>query len=174
MRVCRWLSQAQATAASRSVQPGPSTPPQSVCLAISCHDRGTGVTGRYPSVGVAGGMAALWHAQATPGVSPSETCTPGHPWPYSIPACTACLAPATGARRHTPLCRGLRWRGDVVKLTSCAPKKFIGTVRESACSGAGNPNLDALHSRRTCERSSVAWLGTTRRGAKSVSPTSCC
>jgi hypothetical protein len=35
------------------------------------------VTGRCPSVGVAGGMAALWHAQATPGVSPSEdTSTP--------------------------------------------------------------------------------------------------
>jgi hypothetical protein len=35
------------------------------------------VTGRCPSVGVAGGMATLWHAQATPGVSPSEdTSTP--------------------------------------------------------------------------------------------------
>jgi hypothetical protein len=35
------------------------------------------VTGRCPSVGVAGGRAALWHAQATPGVSPSEdTSTP--------------------------------------------------------------------------------------------------
>jgi hypothetical protein len=35
------------------------------------------VTGRCPAVGVAGGMAALWHAQATPGVSPSEdTSTP--------------------------------------------------------------------------------------------------
>jgi hypothetical protein len=94
------------------------------------------VTRRYPSVGVAGGMAALWHAQATPCVSPSEdtstpsitgrvgtsrawvgirpartwpfpphvhpalpeACTPGHPWPYSIPVCAACLAPTTGAR----------------------------------------------------------------------------
>jgi hypothetical protein len=35
------------------------------------------VTGRCPAVGMAGGMAALWHAQATPGVSPSEdTSTP--------------------------------------------------------------------------------------------------
>jgi hypothetical protein len=88
------------------------------------------VTGRRPAVGVAGGMAAFCYAQATPGVSPSEdtstpsitgrvdtarawtkdassrdltlpeACTPGHPCPYSIPACAACLAPATGARRH--------------------------------------------------------------------------
>jgi hypothetical protein len=37
------------------------------------------VPGRHHSVGVAGGMAALWHAQATPGVSPSEdTSTPLH------------------------------------------------------------------------------------------------
>ena len=35
------------------------------------------MTGRCSSVGVAGGMAALWHAQATPGVSASEdTSTP--------------------------------------------------------------------------------------------------
>jgi hypothetical protein len=37
------------------------------------------VTGRCPSVGVAGGRAALWHAQATPCVSPSEdTSAPHH------------------------------------------------------------------------------------------------
>jgi hypothetical protein len=37
------------------------------------------VTGRCPSVGVAGGMAALWPAQAGPGVSPSEgTSAPHH------------------------------------------------------------------------------------------------
>jgi hypothetical protein len=106
------------------------------------------------------GRVATFRAWARAGIHPAgtwpspphvpaalpEACTPGHPCLYSIPACAACLAPATGERRHTPPCCELRWR-HCAPHTPLAPARRLPSPAAPPAARAGATTAGRRHRR---------------------------
>lgn len=90
-----------------------------------------------------------------------EACTPGHPCPYSIPACAACLAPATGVQLHTPPCCGRLWLAQLAYNPELAKGEHLPPTRpklresdpEDTISGGQVEAVDgSLWASRGCNR----------------------